>query len=374
MPLPFLSLHDVTALHGEEIQDAVRRTVSSGWYLQGRENELFEQEYAAYIGTTHCVGCANGLDAIILIFRAYVELGILQRGDEVLVPANTYIATLSGITQAGLTPVPVEPRPDTLQLDDSRLAAHLTSRTRALCLVHLYGRQACTPAVLHFCQRHGLLLVEDNAQGHGCRYLPTGQRTGSLGHAAAHSFYPGKNLGALGDGGAVTTSDAAVADVVRQLANYGQSRKYVFDYIGRNSRLDEIQAAVLRVKLRYLDDDNARRRQVALRYCEGISHPDVVLPFPADGTLRGADNVFHLFPILATHRDALQQHLTQRGIGTMIHYPIPPHRQRCYPELHDLQLPITDDIAVRELSLPIGPAITDDEVQQVIAAVNAFGA
>lgn len=366
--IPFLSLKDVTALHGAEIDEAVRRVVHGGWYLQGEENRLFEEEYSQYIGTSHTVGCANGLDALIWIFRAYMEMGVLQTGDEVIVPAHTYIATILALTENGLKPVLVEPKLNTLEMDDSLVEALITPRTKALCIVHLYGRIACTPRLLDLCRRHNLLLVEDNAQAHGCIYGPTGQRTGSIGHASAHSFYPGKNLGALGDGGAVTTNDAELASTIRALANYGSQRKYVFKYTGRNSRLDEVQAAVLRVKLRHLDEDNRHRQQMAQHYTSLLDTPLVTLP----DTLPDGQNVFHLFPILCERRDALKDHLRQNGVGTVIHYPIPPHQQECYKAWNALSLPITEQIAQQELSLPIGPTITKNEVEQVAHLVNEF--
>ncbi len=373
--IPFLSLKDVTALHGAEIREAVSRVVDSGWYLQGAENEQFEKDYAGYIGTKYAIGCANGLDALIWIFRAYIEMGVMQPGDEVIVPANTYIATILAITENGLTPVLVEPGPDTLEIDDSLIEQRITARTRAICIVHLYGRIACTPKILELCRKYGLKLIEDNAQAHGCVYAPTGQRTGSIGDAAGHSFYPGKNLGALGDGGAVTTDDPALAEIVRALANYGSQKKYVFRYCGRNSRLDEIQAAVLRVKLKYLDEDNNHRKMVAGYYYDNISNPLITLP----ERLPDAQNVYHLFPILVAggRRDALRDYLSQNGVGTVIHYPIAPHRQECYAKERwntpQLSLPITERIADEELSLPIGPAISMQEAQEVVALINRGG-
>lgn len=373
MNIPFLSLKDVTALHGAEIGEAVQRVVDGGWYLQGKENEQFEQHYAAFIGTRCCVGCANGLDALILIFRAYIEMGVMQAGDEVIVPANTYIATILAITENGLTPVLVEPRPGTLEIDDDLIEERITAKTRAVCIVHLYGRNAYTEKIGELCRKHGLKLVEDNAQAHGCRHSD-GRRTGSIGDAAGHSFYPGKNLGALGDGGAVTTDDEALAKAVRTLANYGSQRKYVFQYAGRNSRLDEIQAAVLRVKLNYLEAGNRHRRDVARYYYEHLSNPLVTLP----DLMPDEQNVYHLFPILVAEgwRDALHDYLAQKGVGTMIHYPIAPHRQECYAKVAwntpRLSLPVTERLADQELSLPIGPTITMEEAEQVVSIVNGF--
>lgn len=365
--IPFLSLKDVTALHGAEIQEAVTRVVTGGWYLQGKENERFEADYANYIGTKHCVGCANGLDALIWIFRAYIELGVMKPGDEVIVPANTYIATILAITENGLKPVLVEPRPETLEIDDSLLEAAITEKTRAIAIVHLYGRNAYSDTIGALCRKYCLKLVEDNAQAHGCR-VPDGRLTGSVGDAAGHSFYPGKNLGALGDGGAVTTDDPALAEAVRTLANYGSQKKYVFKYTGRNSRLDEIQAAVLDVKLKYLEADNAHRRAIAGYYYDNIDNPLVHLP----ERLPDEQNVYHLFPVLSTRRDALQAYLKENGVGTLIHYPIPPHRQECYRQFANLSFPVTEKIAVEELSIPIGPCIKEEEAAAVVSVINGF--
>lgn len=365
--IPFLSLKDVTALHGEEIQEAVAKVVAGGWYLQGEQNALFERHYADYIGTKHCVGCANGLDALIWIFRGYIELGVMKRGDEVIVPANTYIATILAITENGLKPVLVEPRAETLEIDDNLIEEAITDRTRAIAIVHLYGRNAYTDKIAALCRKYRLKLVEDNAQAHGCR-TPDGRRTGSVGDAAGHSFYPGKNLGALGDGGAVTTDDPSLAEAVRTLANYGSQKKYVFKYTGRNSRLDEIQAAVLDVKLKYLDADNARRRAIAGYYYAHIDNPLVHLP----ERLPDEQNVYHLFPVLSTRRDALQAYLKENGVGTLIHYPIPPHRQECYRQFANLSFPVTEKIAVEELSIPIGPCIKEEEAAEVVSIINGF--
>ena len=365
--IPFLSLKDVTALHGDEINAAVTRVVNSGWYLQGEENKRFEENYSKFIGTKHCIGCANGLDALIWIFRAYIELGVMQPGDEVIVPANTYIATILSITENGLKPILVEPKLNTLEIDDDLIEAAITIRTKAICIVHLYGRNAYTDKIGALCKKYGLKLVEDNAQAHGCKHTD-GRTTGSIGDAAGHSFYPGKNLGALGDGGAVTTNDEELASAVRTLANYGSQKKYVFKYTGRNSRLDEIQAAVLDVKLKYLVEDNAYRKMVANYYYDHISNPLVTLP----DRLPDSQNAYHLFPILCEKRDALHDYLDQNGVGTVIHYPIAPHKQECYKEWNGLKLPITEYIADHELSLPIGPAITKEEVFEIVRLINAM--
>ena len=366
--IEYLSLKRITAMHADEIQEAVHRVVDSGWYLQGQAVRQFEQEYAAYIGTKHCVSCANGLDALTLILRAYIELGVMQPGDEVIVPANTYIASILAITENGLKPVLVEPRVSTLEINESLIEEAITDRTRAIMIVHLYGRCAYSPEIEEICQRWHLKLIEDNAQAHGCMYKGQGKTlTGSLGHAAGHSFYPGKNLGALGDAGAVTTDDDQLAEVIRALANYGSSRKYVFPYRGRNSRMDELQAAILSVKLKYLDEDNARRKAIAAYYYEHIKHPDIHLP---NGLT--SDCVYHIYPVLCERRNELKAYLKEKGIETVIHYPIPPHHQDCYKEWHDISLPVTELIHQRELSLPCNQAMTQDEVEYVVQTMNAF--
>lgn len=373
MNIPFLSLKDVTALHGAEINEAVSRVVNNGWYLQGKENELFEKHYSEFIGCKHTIGCANGLDALIWIFRAYMELGVMQPGDEVIIPANTYIATVLAITENNLTPVLVEPKPNTLEIDDDLIEAAITSKTKAIAIVHLYGRNSYTDKIGELCKKYNLKLVEDCAQSHGCKHID-GRVTGSIGDAAGHSFYPGKNLGALGDGGAVTTNDAELEAAVRALANYGSQKKYVFKYAGRNSRLDEIQATVLDVKLKYLKEDNAKRKVVARYYYENINNPFVSLP----DLLLDEQNAYHLFPIIVSDgkRDTLHDYLEQNGVGTVCHYPIAPHQQECYAKeawnTPQLSLPITERLANEELSLPISPAITLEEVAQVVELINKF--
>lgn len=364
--IKFLDVQKVTALHGAEISDAIDEVVKSGWYLLGKQVEKFEEEYANFIGTRYAIGCANGLDALTLTFRALIELGRLKPGDEVLVPANTYIASILALTENGLNPVLVEPDPDTLQIDPSRIEDAISSTVKAMLLVHLYGRCAFNDEIEKICSDHSLILVEDNAQAHGCMYKD--KRTGSLGIAGCHSFYPGKNLGALGDGGAVTTDDEELAKTIRTLANYGSSAKYVFDYCGRNSRLDEIQAAVLRVKLKYLEDDNRRRRNIAAIYYEALRDNEICkLPsLPADPR----SHVYHLFPILTDNRRLLQENLTANGIQTLIHYPIPPHKQACYPQWNLLSLPVTESLALRELSLPISPVMTEEEAKEVVRTLG----
>lgn len=368
MTIPYLNLKAMTSLHADEIQQAIAQVVDSGWYLQGEAVHQFERHYAQYIGTTHCVGVANGLDALTLTLRAYKELGLLHDGDEVLVQANTFIATVLAITENRLTPVFVDVEPTTLDLQPEALEQAITPHTKALMLVHLYGRCTYNETLRTLCEAHQLLLIEDNAQAHGCH---CGQRkTGSLGHAACHSFYPGKNLGALGDGGAVTTNHDDLAEMIRALANYGFSQKYVAPLQGHNSRLDEIQAAVLDVKLRHLDAETQRRIDIARTYYKYIQNDALRLPTLMDE----GNNVYHIFPIFTPHRDALQQHLSEHGIQTLIHYPIPPHQQACYKEYNQLALPVTEQLAHEELSLPLNPTMTDEEVAHIVATLNAFRA
>lgn len=369
MNIPFLSLKDITARHAAELHEAINRVVDSGWYLQGKENELFEKNYARYVGAEHCVTCANGLDALIWIFRAYKEMGVFKAGDEIIVPANTYIATILSITENGLVPVLIEPKWETLEIDDDEIERHISPRTKAICIVHLYGRNAYTDTIGKLCEKYGLKLIEDCAQSHGLK------RDASK-SVCAWSFYPGKNLGAFGDAGAITTDDAEVAECVRTLANYGSSKKYVFKYTGRNSRMDEIQAAILNVKLKYLDEENAQRQEIANFYYDNISNPSVTLPkrLPADKC------VYHQFPVFCKDRNGLQQYLMAHGIGTLIHYPIPPHLQECYAGklyldgkiLGKGSLPITERIAHEELSLPISPTLTLQEATYIAEVIGGF--
>lgn len=366
MKVPFLSLKDITDKYKDEIHEAVLRTIDSGWYLQGKENETFEADYSKYIGTKYTIGCANGLDALIWIFRAYIELGVMKEGDEVIVPANTYIATILAITENNLVPVLVEPNLDTLQIDDSKIEEKITDKTKAIAIVHLYGQCAYTDKIGELCKKYNLKLIEDNAQAHGCVYK--GTKTGAIGDAAGHSFYPGKNLGALGDAGAVTTNDSEFAQAVRSLANYGSQKKYVFQYCGRNSRLDEIQAAILDVKLKHLDEDVKLRKEVAKKYLSGITNPKIKLPKIFDWD----QHVFHIFTILTEDREGLQKFLTEKEIGTNIHYPIPPHKQECYKEWNNMSFPVTEKIHQQELSLPMSPCLTDEQIQYVIDVINEW--
>lgn len=366
--IKYLPLKQINDRYDAELREAVGRVMDSGWYLKGEHTQRFEKNYATYIGTKYCVGVANGLDALTLILRAYIEKGVMQPGDEVIVPANTFIASILSISECGLTPVLVEPSIDTFQIDDSQIEEVITERTKALMIVHLYGRCAYTEKIGMICKKHHLKLIEDNAQAHGCfAPMDNGQwrQTGSLGDAAAHSFYPGKNLGALGDAGAVTTNDKELAQIIEELGNYGSSKKYVFDYQGRNSRLDEIQAAMLDVKLRHLDEDNQHRQAIADYYINNVKHPEILLPTPSQ-------SVYHIFPILCERRDELQQYLKENGVETMIHYPIPPHKQACYKEWNDLSFPITERIHRQELSLPCHPAMKQEEADQIVSLLNRF--
>ena len=363
----FLDLHKVNERFRGELDAAAKRVLDSGWYLLGGEDEAFEREFAAYCGVRHAIGCANGLDALKLVVGA---MGI-GPGDEIVAPANTYIASLIAISANGAAPVLVEPDIGTYLIDPARIEEKITPRTKAIMVVHLYGRVCEMDAIGEIAKRHGLKVIEDCAQAHGAFF--GARRVGNLGDAAGFSFYPGKNLGCLGDGGAVTTNDDALAAKVRALRNYGSDVKYHFPYRGTNSRLDEIQAAWLRVKLPHLDADNARRAEIAARYCREIANPAVTLPVSTaiDGS-RQLSNVWHVYPVRVERRDEFQAYLAERGIQTVIHYPIPPHRQPAYAEWHDLKLPITDEIHETIVSLPISPVMTDDEAGEVIRAANAW--
>ena len=335
--IKYLDLKRINDLHGAELREAVNRILDSGWYLKGEATRQFEAHYAEYIGTKHCIGCGNGLDALTLILRAYIEMGMMTVGDEIIVPANTYIE------------------------------AAITVRTKAIMIVHLYGVCAYTERIADICRRYDLKLIEDNAQAHGCRFGDQSPRTGSLGSAAGHSFYPGKNLGALGDAGAVTTDDDELAAIVRVLGNYGSHQKYVHDYRGRNSRIDEFQAAVLDVKLRYLDEDNDRRKAIAHIYINKVENPLLRLP-----RFKSRDCVWHIFPILCEQRDELQKFLSGHDVETQIHYPTPPHKQKCYAGWNSLSLPVTELIAAQELSIPCHQAMTQEEADRIVDLLNDF--
>jgi len=381
--IKFLDLQKINARDAVEIKEAVNRVIDSGWYLLGKEVQAFENEFAAYCGVKHCIGVANGLDALRLIFKAYIEMGVLQEGDEVIVPANTYIASILSVTDNRLKPILVEPDISTYNLDENQIEAVITPKTKAILLVHLYGQNAMTDKIQSMAKKHNLLLIEDAAQAHGSKFK--GIKTGNLGNAAGFSFYPGKNLGALGDGGAVTTNDKELAKTIRALANYGSDKKYINKYQGLNSRLDEIQAAVLSVKLKYVDKDIKARRKIAQMYLEGIKHPNIILPSmsrnegnksgiysPLRGDAEGRGAVWHLFVIRTKQRDKLQQYLLVNGIQTLIHYPIPPHKQEAYKQWNHLSFPITEQIHKEVLSLPISPVMEDTDCLKIIKTINEF--
>lgn len=385
--IPYLDLKRITEMHLDELTQAVNDVVRSGWYLQGEATRRFETNYAKYIGTRHCVGVANGLDSLTLTLRALIKLGRINPGDEIIVPANTFLATVLAVTENGLKPILVDVDEKMLCMTPEGIQPYLTDKTRAIMLVHIYGRCSCNEALLSFCRNNQLMIIEDNAQAHGCLYISSkddlngkddsngwadsnGRKTGSIGLAGCHSFYPGKNLGAMGDGGAVTTDDDALADMIRTLANYGFSRKYVAQHQGRNSRLDEIQAAVLDTKLRFLDQDNNMRKHIARTYYNNMDNPLITLP----QLLAKESNVYHIFPVFTPHRDKLQAWLTNLGIHTIIHYPIPPHLQECYPQFNHLHFPNAEKLANQELSLPLNPAMDAEEIICVIDGINNFKA
>ena len=409
--IKFLDIQKITDSYEPELSQAVQRVIRRGWFLLGEETSAFERDYASFIGSKHCIGVANGLDALRLILKAWIEIGVMKEGDEVIVPANTYIASILAITDNRLKPVLVDPDIRTLNLNISLVEQHITERTRAIMVVHLYGQACWSDQLEQLAAKYNLKILEDNAQAAGamvqisrlivqsmedsaqCSVPCALLRTGSLGHAAGHSFYPGKNLGALGDGGAVTTDDYELASVVRAMANYGSSKKYINDYKGLNSRLDEIQAAVLRVKLPRLDADNDHRRKIAQYYLNNIKNPDIVLPQIICSELRvqsseeniqksesltlrpkpcTLSHIWHLFVIRHPARDNLQKHLADNGIHTLIHYPIPPHKQSAYKEWKEFNMPVTEKIHQTVLSLPISQIMKEEEVEQVAALLNKY--
>jgi len=388
MMIKFLDIKKISESFEPDLSEAVRRVIRSGWYLMGEEVSAFDREYAAYIGARHCIGVANGLDALRLIMKGWIELGVMKEGDEVIVPANTYIASLLAITDNRLKPVLVEPDLSTYNMDVSLIERHITPRTRAIMVVHLYGRACWSQELEQIAKRHNLKIIEDNAQAAGAIARGSEGRaqegkisvpchTGSLGDAAGNSFYPGKNLGALGDGGAGTTNDDELAAIVRALANYGSAKKYVNDYQGLNSRLDEIQAAALRVKLPRLDADNKHRQKIAQYYCANISNPQIVLPqaehnFHPSPPAPGLDHVWHLFVIRHPERDRLQRYLTDNDIQTLIHYPVPPHKQKAYCGWNTMSFPVTELIHREVLSLPISQVMTEEEQVRVTEIINSF--
>jgi len=360
--IPFLDLVRLHQSIRERLDAAYHRVVDSGWFIMGPELEAFETEFALYCEVKHCIGVGNGLEALHLLLRAY-DIG---PGDEVIVPSNTFIATWLAVTECGATPVPVEPRIDTHNIDPALIANAITSRTRAIIPVHLYGQPADMDPITALAAEHNLIVIEDAAQAQGARYK--GRRVGSLGHAAATSFYPGKNLGALGDGGAILTNDDAIAEKIRQLRNYGSKIKYQHDLAGYNSRLDELQAAFLRAKLAVLDEWNDRRRKLADQYSRLLAGTGIGLPFVP----KYAEPVWHLYVICSKQRDALKAHLEQQGVPTVIHYPIPPNRQACYLNFREQPLPIAKALSEDVLSLPISPSLEDAEIEYVASKILSF--
>jgi dTDP-4-amino-4,6-dideoxygalactose transaminase len=364
--IKFLDLQKITSGYQDEIKEAVNRVLESGWFILGEEVRKFENEFSSYTGVKHCIGVANGLDALRLILQGYIETGLMKEGDEVIVPANTYIASVLAITSNRLTPVLVEPDILTYNLDEDKLEQAITPRTRAVMIVHLYGQNSYSEKIKSIATRHNLKIIEDNAQAQGAVY--EGKRTGSLGDAAGVSFYPGKNIGALGDAGAVLTNDDELASVVRALGNYGSHVKYENRYQGLNSRLDEIHAAVLRIKLKYLDRDNGERRKTAGKYLTSIHNDRIVLPH----VVSEEGHVWHLFVVRTKDRMALQKHLLEDDIQTLIHYPIPPHKQKAYQVWNHLSFPVTEQIHSEVLSLPISPVMSDEDIEKIILSMNAF--
>ncbi len=364
--IKFLDLQKINARDAVAIKEAVNRVIDSGWYLMGNELRTFEKEFAEYCETKHCIGVANGLDALRLIFKAYMELGELQEGDEVIVPANTYIASILSITDNRLKPILVEPNSHTFNLDENLIEQSITPKTRVILLVHLYGQNAMTDKIESIAAKHKLLIIEDSAQSHGACFK--NKKAGNLGNASGFSFYPGKNLGALGDAGAVTTNDDNLAKTIRALANYGSQKKYVNQYQGLNSRLDELQAAVLSVKLKKIEGDIKKRREIAETYLKHINNNKITLPKVEEKN----GHIWHLFVIQTKERDKLQQYLTTHNIQTLIHYPIPPHKQEAYKEWNHLSFPITEKIHNEVLSLPISPVMERMDIGRVIEIINQF--
>jgi len=394
MKIKFLDLQKINNQYADELKKVSSEVIDSGWYLLGERVKKFESELAHFIGTKHAIACANGLDALRLILKAYIELGVMNVGDEIIVPANTYIATILAITDNRLKPVLVEPNINTYNLDISLIEKFITKRTKAILLVHLYGKVCWSEEIELIAKKHNLKIIEDNAQAIGAYYFPQNpprhaepveasaqfsKRTGSLGNAAGFSFYPGKNLGALGDSGAVTTSDDELATIIRTLANYGSRQKYINEFQGLNSRMDEIQAAFLSVKLKHIDAENNLRNKVANYYCENIKNTKIVLPENSikERITNNSEpitlaHVWHLFVIRTIERDNLQNYLTENGIQTLIHYPIPPHKQIAYKEWNNLSFPITETIHKQVLSLPISPVLTIQEVEYVVDVMNKY--
>lgn len=365
--IKFLDLQKVNLQYQNEIETKLLEVFRSGWYLMGSQLSNFEKNLSDYIGVKHTIGVANGLDALRLILRAYIELGVMNIGDEIIVPSNTYIASILAISDNGLVPVLVEPEINTYNIDISKIEEKITSKTKGILIVHLQGRVVFSDSLKEIAQKHNLKIIEDNAQAIGAEW--NGTKSGNLGDAAGFSFYPGKNLGALGDAGAVTTNDDDLMKTIRALANYGSNQKYVNIYKGLNSRLDEIQAAVLDIKLKYIDKENEIRREISKRFINEIKNPAVILPeYPADEN----EHVWHVFVIRSERRDELQSYLTENGVQTLIHYPIPPHKQEAYKDWNDLSFPISEKIHAEVLSLPISPVMDEEEINKIIEIINKF--
>jgi dTDP-4-amino-4,6-dideoxygalactose transaminase len=370
--IKFLDLKKINKQYSKELKQAALEVIDSGWYLLGERVNLFEQSLAQYIGVKHAIAVGNGLDALRLILKAYIEIGVMQEGDEVIVPANTYIATILAITDNRLKPVLIEPDINTYNINISLIEQHISEKTRAILIVHLYGRQCWSEQLEQIAKKNKLKIIEDNAQAIGA--ISNGKRTGSLGHAAGFSFYPGKNLGALGDAGAVTTNDDQLAEIVRALGNYGSNRKYINEFQGFNSRMDEMQAAFLNIKLKCIDSENQIRREIANYYCKNIKHQEIVLP--ANSTFftlhSSLSHVWHLFVIRCKQRDKLQNYLSKKDIQTLIHYPIPPHKQHAYKEWNVLNFPLSEQIHKEVLSLPISPVMNKKDVESVVESLNSY--
>ena len=364
--IKFLDIQKLNAQFQNELKESAGRVIDSGWYLMGKELETFEKSYALFCNVNFSLGVANGLDALRLIFKAYIEMGVMQKGDEVIVPANTYIASVLAITDNDLIPIFVEPNLETYNLDSNKIEASITGKTKAILAVHLYGQNSIDDQMLEICSNHGLKLIEDGAQSHGAKW--NNKISGGIGDAAGHSFYPGKNLGALGDAGAVTTNDKELANVINALRNYGSHKKYENEFQGLNSRLDEIQAALLNVKLSYIQKDIDGRRKAANYYLENIKNSRIILP----NVINSQGHVWHLFVIRTDDRDNLQKYLADNGIETLIHYPIPPHKQEAYKEYSHLHLPITEKIHKEVLSLPLSSITTLEEIQKIVYVINKY--
>lgn len=364
--IKFLDLQKINQQYANELKEAAAEVIDSGWFLLGEKLSTFEKKLASYTEANNAIGVANGLDALRLILKAYIELGMISKGDEVIVPANTYIASLLAITDNGLKPILAEPDLETFNLDISKLESKITSRTKAIMVVHLYGRVCWSDELESLAKKYNLKIIEDNAQAIGASW--NGIKTGNLGDASGFSFYPGKNLGALGDSGAVTTKDFDLAKTIRAIANYGSQEKYVNQYQGLNSRLDELQAAFLSVKLNYIDKENKRRQEIADYYISNIKNNKIILPSKGNSH----EHVWHLFVIRSEKRYDLKKYLEENGVQTLIHYPIPPHKQKCYPGLNQLSFPITEKIHEEVLSLPISPVLIDEEIERVVDILNLF--